>query len=219
MSIKLPDFIVPAGDSAEFLIEDKYVRGGLHTVPTFSDLGGMDSTTLKLGMLSVTQDNNKIFQLTGLDTPDPSDPFTKVGTWTEFKGGGGGIGTRQTVTQFIQSIPAGGTNEFVLPLGKTVLVFSLAVDTSCQVEAFSTINRDEPNPYLFVATVDHLEDDGSTLMTDGTVLRGRRYTFLVNLENAGDPTTDINIYFRVTNTDIVEKGVNLNISFLPIESI
>jgi len=219
MSIKLPDFIIPAGDSTEFLVEDKYVRGGLHTLDTFASLALMDPTLLKLGMLTVTQDTNKLWQLTAITLSDPTDPTSKVGTWTEFKGGGGGIGTRQTVTQFIPNIAIGGKNEFSLPLGRTVLVFDLSVDTSCQVEAFSTVNMDDTNPYLFIATVDHLDDDGSTLMTDGTVLRGRRYSFLVNLETTGDDATDINIYFRVTNTDTVAKGVNLTISFLPIESI
>jgi hypothetical protein len=229
MSIKLPDFIVPAGDSTEFLVEDKYVRGGLHIVADKAGLDTMDPTTLKKGMLTVTQDTNKIFQLKSIEKiepPAPTDPSAPVEetktvyTWEEFKGGGGGgIGVRQQVTHMTHGLLPGLPKTFSLPLGRCALLYNLEVDTSCKIEAFGTAAMDESNPYTFFATPDHLKDDGSTLMTDGTVLRGRRFSFLANMENAGDPTTDINIYFKVTNTDTVEKGVNLTIAFLPIESI
>ena len=75
--------------------------------------------------------------------------------------------------------------------------------------------RDDSNPYKFVATSDHLEDDGSSLMTDGTVLRGRRYAILTNQE----PGPSMDIYFRITNTDVVAKNVNLTVSFLPLETV
>lgn len=219
MSIKIPDFIIPSGGSTEFLIEDKYVRGGLHTVATYTDLALLNTTTLKVGMLCVTQDDLKVYQLSELNTVGNA----KVGIWEIFNAGGGntggGLGFRQTVTHLEQNILAGASREFSLPLGKTALVYKLEVDTSCKVEAFDTLARDETNPFLFIATPDHLKDDGSTLMTDGTILRGRRYTILSNQENVGNATTDINIYFRVTNTDVVDKGVSLTISFLPIESI
>lgn len=217
MSIKLPDFIVPAGDSTEFLVEDKYIRGGLHTVPTPDDLALMDPTTLKVGMLCVIQSTLKIFQLKTNELDEETGE--KVPVWEEFKAGGGGVGVRQSVTHFENLIIPNAVREFALPLGKCALIYTLEVDTSCQLEAYSTAAMDESNPYLFLATVDHLSDDGSTLMSDGTILRGRRYPILVNMENVGDPATDINIYFRVTNTDTVDKSVNLTISFLPIESI
>lgn len=220
MSIKLPDFLVAAGDSTEFLIEDKYVRGGLHIVAVHDDLATLDPTVMKVGMLCVTQDTNKIYQLKS-NVDDPATGAT-IPVWEEFKAGGagsGGAGIRQTVTHFENTIPAGGKVDFALPLGRTIIVYSLSVDTSAQVEVFETMAATDSNPYTFIATVDHLKDDGSTLMTDGTILRGRRYNIFTNQESSNDPTTSINIYFRVTNTDIVEKAVTLTIAFLPIESI
>lgn len=213
MSIKLADFLIPAGGSTEFLIEDKYIRGGLHLVPTFADLALMDSTTLKGGMITIVQTSLKAYQLSADKT-----------TWAEWSPGsgtgeGGFTPVRQTVAASTPVLLPEQAYEVALPLGKTILVFKLEVDTSCHVEAFETAARDDTNPYTFIATADHLIDDGSTLMSDGTVLRGRRYTILTNQENVGDATTDINIYFRVTNTDVVDKGINLTISFLPIEPI
>lgn len=217
MSIKLPDFLVAAGDSTEFLIEDKFVRGGLHIVAVYDDLATLDPTVMKVGMLCVTQDTNKIYQLkSNADDPDTGE---KVPVWEEFKAGGEGGGVRQTVTHFVNTIPAGSTADFALPLGRTIIVYSLAVDTSAKVEVFETMAAADTNPYTFIATPDHLMDDGSTLMSDGTILRGRRYNIFTNQESASDPTTSINIYFRVTNTDVVEKAVTLTIAFLPIESI
>lgn len=217
MSIKLPDFVVPAGGSTEFLIEDKYVRGGLHIVPAYEDLAELDPTTMKVGMLCVTQDTKQIFQLIALEVP--IDEEGNVGPfWSEFKpGDGGGIGIRQQVTHFVNTILPGAAAEFSLPLGRTVLVHKLSVDTSCMVEAFETVSYDDTNPFKFIATPDHLVDDGSTLMTDGTVLRGRRYHILSNQEISGEDSASINIYFRVTNTGIVEKSVTMSLSFLPIE--
>lgn len=211
MSIKLADFVIPAGGSTEFLIEDKYIKGGLHIVADSAGLLAMDPTLLKVGMIAVTQDDKKLHQL------------ANDMTWADFALGGNTPPfvkpVRQTVTHFIDNVPAGGSFDFELPLGLTILVYALSVDTSCKIQAFETAQRSDSNPYTFVATPTHLADDGSTLMTDGTVLRGRRYSILSNQENSGNATTDINIYFRVTSTDVVDKSVTLTLSFLPIESI
>lgn len=215
MSIKLPDFLIAAGDSTEFLIEDKFIRGGLHIVAAAADLNTLDPTTMKVGMLCVTQDTNKIYQLASVTT-DADGIATPL--WNEFRPGGSG-NVRQLVTHYIEFLPMGTAINFALPLGKTIIVYKLSVDTSCTVEAFETMAANESNPYMFVATPDHLADDGSTLMSDGTVLRGRRYDIMTNQENSGDATKDINIYFRVTNTDVIDKSVTLTIAFLPIESI
>lgn len=202
MAVQLASFLVPKGGNSFFLLEDKYFRGGLRLVADAAERTNLHTSTRKAGMLVITQDDNKIWQLE-----------TDLQNWKEFKVGGSSP-VRQTVTYATASIPVAGTVDFSIPLGRTALIYKLSVDTPCIVEAFETPLRDDTNQFKFVATSDHLEDDGSSLMTDGTVLRGRRYSILTNQE----PGPSMDIHFRVTNTDIVAKNVNLTLSFLPLET-
>jgi hypothetical protein len=98
-------------------------------------------------------------------------------------------------------------------MSKTVVIHALSVDIACQVQAFETAARLDSNPYTFIATPDHLSDDGSTLMSDGTILRGRRYSILSNMD--ATPTNDQ--YFTISNLGTVPIDVTLTIDFLPIE--
>ena len=203
MAVQLASFLVPKGGNSFFLLEDIYFRGGLRLVPTTAERDTLHSSTRKAGMLVITQSDNKIWQLDA-----------DLQTWKEFQVGGGSA-VRQTAMHLVENIPIDGSTDFALPLGRTALIHKLSVDTPCIVEAFETPMRDDSNPYKFVATSDHLEDDGSSLMTDGTVLRGRRYAILTNQE----PGPSMDIYFRITNTDVVAKNVNLTVSFLPLETV
>jgi hypothetical protein len=151
-------------------------------------------------MLVLISADNKIWQL-GAD----------LITWTEFKVGSSAV--RQTLTHSTAVLQPAGVEEFSLPIGRTAIVLTLGVDTPCTVEAFGTILRNESNPFKFVATSNHLIDDGSSLMTDGSVLRGRRYSILANDEQG----SSLDVYFRITNSDTVAKNVNLTLTFIPIE--
>ena len=200
MPIQVASFIIPKAGNTWFVLEDKYIKGGLQVVPTLADRDAINAFNLKASMLVIVSADNKIWQL-----------GTDLLTWTEFRVGSTAV--RQSVTHQTVSLSPIAVEDFTLTLGKSVLVYSLSVDTPCTVAAYSDPTRAETNPYKFVATSSHLVDDGSTLMTDGTVLRGRRYSILCNLEG----TVSSNIYFRVTNTDLVAKAVLLTIQFLPIE--
>lgn len=123
-------------------------------------------------------------------------------------------GTRQTITKSTGIIGVGGQSIFTLAMSATCIILNLSVDQPCQVQAFSTVDMSDTNPYTFVSEYDHLTDDGSTLMSDGTILRGRRFTILSNMEEV----PNANHYFIITNVGSTPlMTVNLTVSYLPIE--
>lgn len=124
-------------------------------------------------------------------------------------------GTRQTVTKDTGIIGVGGQSVFTLSLSATCIVLNLSVDQPCQVQIFSKSDMSDTNPYTFVSDYTHLTDDGSTLMSDGTILRGRRFTILSNM----DTTPSADHYFIITNVGTTPlMTVNLTVNYLPIEA-
>lgn len=203
MAIQVSSFIIPKGGNQWYILEDKFLKGGLRVAATIAERDAIDVDSRKAGMLVVVQSDGKIYQLEA-----------SMVSWREFQLGGGSP-VRQTIEYSTDMLPPSESKSFALNMGRSAIVFELSVDTPCIVEAFGDVSRLESNPYKFVATSDHLSDDGSTVMTDGTILRGRRYTILANLE-AGNST---DIYFTITNNDTVEKNINLKVQFLPLESV
>ena len=140
--------------------------------------------------------------------------FKQGGTYSiifNFKGSVGG--KRKALTHTETAITPALPRDFSIPMTKTVIIHLLSVSVPCQVMAFETAARADTNPFTFIATSDHLYDDGTMLMSDGTILRGRRYTILANMDNP--PTIDQ--YFRIVNTGTTNIDVTLTIDFLPIE--
>lgn len=209
MAIQVASFLIPKNGNLWYVLEDKYIKGGLHVVASNQDRDDILDVNRKQGMLVIVSETGKVWSLQ-----------EDLLEWKEFKVGGGSGGVRQSVTKIVVGIAAQDHADFELSLGATTLIHKLEVDQICQVEAFSTAERAEDNPYRFVSTIAHLEDDGSTLMSDGTILRGRRYHILSNLE----PQPSSKIYFRLTNLearpplgDVPTKDIVLKISFLPLE--
>lgn len=214
MAIQVASFIIPKNGNLWYILEDKYIKGGLHVVADNEERDNILDVNRKAGMLVIVQADGLVWSL-------DNDMLT----WNQFKVGGSS-GVRHTVVKTIVGIAAQERADFEMALGGTSLIFSLSVNTVCQVEVFETDQRADSNPYRFVSTPDHLKDDGSTLMTDGTILRGRRYHIFSNLEPVPTP----NIFFRVTNLDAIPpppgngempdvptKDITLTISFLPLE--
>ncbi len=201
MAIQVSSFIVPRSGNKWYVLEDKYIKGGLQIAATIEERDAILEENRKAGMLVVVQADFKIYQLE-----------TDLLSWREFKTGGASA-VRQRVEFSTRELAPGESQSFPLDLGRSALIYELSVDTPCMVEAHSTVLRDESNPYKFLATSDHLYDDGSSLLSDGTVLRGRRFSILANLEE-GDAS---DIYFRITNTDTVAKAISIKINFLPLE--
>lgn len=217
MAIQVSSFLVPKNGNQWFILEDKYIKGGLQVAATLAERDAIPDTNRKAGMLVVVQADGKVWSL-----------LDNLLDWKEFKVGGSGAGQRQTIVQNVVGVASQDHADFELPLGAAALIYSLRVSTVCQVEAFETAARSDTNPFRFVATSDHLADDGSTLMSDGTILRGRRYTILTNQ----DTPPGQSIYFRITNLDALAppaqgpelptpatRDFQLTISFLPLESV
>jgi hypothetical protein len=206
MPIQLASNIVPRNGNTWYLLEDVYLKGGFQVRATTADRDSIDPLNLKAGMLCLTQDTKTLWIL--------GDDLV---TWTQFATGGGNSTSfsRQVVVHDLGIMAGGASAQFTLQLGKTAMILVLAVTQPVLVEAFSTPAMNDSNPYRFLATADHLADDGSMLLSDGTVINLRRYAVFANMET---PPTD-NIYFRVTNQGATAVPVALTITFLPIEGL
>lgn len=206
MPIQLASNIVPRNQNTWYLLEDVYLKGGFQVRTDTDDRDSIDPLNLKAGMLCLTQDTKTLWIL-GDD----------LATWTVFStGGGSGTSfTRQVVVQDCGTMLPGAVTQFTLQLGKTAMILVLAVTYPVLVEAFSTPAMNDTNPYRFLATADHLADDGSMILSDGSIINLRRYAVFANMET---PPTD-NIYFQVTNQGTTSASVALTITFLPIEGL
>lgn len=111
------------------------------------------------------------------------------------------------------------TDEFIkfeIPSGSSALVTRLEVDAPCTVEIYSDKNYSDSVPYTFIATEDHLIDDGRTLLSDNTSVVTKRVFSIINRDTPIDNLT----YGKISNYD--QNGpvdVNLIIEFIPIETI
>jgi hypothetical protein len=157
-----------------------------------------------------------IWQCTAIvETTTPDGSTVTTPTWVEFKMGGGTSPSRQVTQYTTKSILPGDFEEMTIELGKTVTLLRVIVDVpDVQVQAFSTPARDDTNPYTFVSSGTHLEDDGSTTDASLNVTYGRRYTILSNLEDVPTP----NLYWKITNTGVTATVCTLKILYLVMES-
>lgn len=205
MPIPVASFLVPRGDNTFFILEDKYLRGGLQIAANAEERDAIIEMNRKPLMLVITEDDEKIWQLE-----------KDLVTWREFNvgGGGDGAGPRQTVTHTVNPVPAMSYADFELSLGNTVIVHRLSVSAPCIVEVHSTPERIDTNQFRFIATEDHLEDDGSAELADGTIVRNRRFHIWSNLED--QPSG--NVFFRLLNPTEEEIAVTVTILFKPVEA-
>jgi len=109
----------------------------------------------------------------------------------------------------VPALPAGGFSEFDMDIGISSIVYGLTVSRPCLVEVFSTPDKNESNPYTFLATLDHLTDDGTVLLNDGSVIQQRQYSIFANQE---EPARN-RVYARITNTDGTGGEVDLYLTY------
>lgn len=107
------------------------------------------------------------------------------------------------------AIPTNQSHEFEIELGVSVIVYRLTVSRPCRIEVFGSADKTELNPYTFVATSDHLIDDGSILLSDGSVIQSRQYSIFANLESPSQPK----VYARVTNIDNETSPVTISLIY------
>lgn len=171
----------------------------------------IDPSTLEISLVPATETTLGGIKLGDGLTSTADGTVSVIGGGT---GGGGGSFVRETQQYSSGLIDAGGFENFMINMGKTTTILNLTVNQGyCQLQAFSTTARNDTNPYTFVAVPTHLTDDGTTTLTDGTVIKGRRYTILSNLE---DPVRD-KIYWTITNTGTVSQQYIIDITYIRME--
>lgn len=183
-----------------YLLEDVYLKGGYQIRPSAAERDTINELNLKEGMLVYTLDDHKMWQL-GAD----------LKTWNEFVTGGGS--SSRTLFEYKSGVIFGGAVEdFDIDMtSSTAMLLELSVSAPCVIEIHSTPFRKDTNPFTFIASDSHLEDDGSTIMSDGTVEYGRRYSILANLESP--PTKSA--YGRIVNSSSSETQVSVSLVLLP----
>lgn len=96
----------------------------------------------------------------------------------------------------------GATYQYIMDLqAVAAIVYQLTVSHPCTIEVHGLPDYSENNPYTFIATANHLTDDGSVYYSDGTVIQQRQYNIFANLEAVPKEQ----FYVRLTN--ITHNGV------------
>lgn len=227
MAVQLASNIAPKNGQTYYMMEDIYLKGGLQIRDNIADRDTIAIANLKLGALVLTVDTGKIWKVSELVqiTPEEPDVVESV-TWEELILGGGGSGSeeptepgdvqrRQVVIHVVDSLGVDESEDFELELGTTSVILKLEVSRAVKITAYGTAARDESNPYEFLATDDHLIDNGTQKLADGTVFRTRNYSILANFD---DPLTD-KIYFTVESVSEETGPVTLTITYIPMEAL
>lgn len=110
----------------------------------------------------------------------------------------------------ISSLQGYGSVDLVLQLGISSIVYEVSVSRPVKVEVFGTPDKTEPNPYTFIATPDHLVDDGSVVLNDGSSFQSRQYSIFANMEEPPTP----NVYVTVSSLDPFEAATPITLSML-----
>jgi hypothetical protein len=116
---------------------------------------------------------------------------------------------RKKWNYFINDLPAGGIEEFDIDIGVSSIVYGLTVSRPCLVEVFANKEKNETNPYTFWATLDHLTDDGTVLLDDGSVIQQRQYSIFANQEDPAEQR----VYARISNIDGISGNVDINLTY------
>ena len=108
------------------------------------------------------------------------------------------------------------TEAFTLDCGKSAIIQRLEVSHPALVQVWGVPDYNtqiDPNPYTFRATSDHLFDDGSTYLRDGTIIKTRQYSIFANLQSPSQPQ----VYGTITNIGAILTRITLKIQYLTIE--
>lgn len=191
-----------------YLVQGKYLKGSFSVFDTFADVQALDRLNIELGQIAYVKDDDTYWKLTTLERQNSG----WVIEWTPWKIGSGF--ERQSIEYITNTLTPDNYEDFELELGKSCNIYTLKVDKPCTVKAYSTPDRDEnENPYIFVASADNLVDTGLTWLSNGNILKNRRYSILANLEN---PPTE-KIYFSIVNNTFADAQITLQITFLRLE--
>lgn len=199
----------PALRNTYYLLEDIYLKGGLQIRADHADRDSINVLNRKAGMVVRTVNDGKFWTL----QPD-------LTTWAELTFGS--TPTRKQKTFILHGSNWPSLDERLYPgrwvdwdveTGKSAILLELSVNDVCVVEIHGNPQREDNNPYKFLATKDHLADDGSTLMSDGSTFRGRRFSIISNLQTPVQKTT----FFRLINQGSSPEIFVVNITYLTLE--
>jgi hypothetical protein len=107
-------------------------------------------------------------------------------------------GTRSIVEyQMDEQLLPGNKHDFALPdLGRSILMVRLEVNAAgLRVEGWTSIARDDRNPFTFISNNTLLVDEGIKVADDLTERKFRRYSFMSNQDDPINGTQ----YFTFTN--------------------
>lgn len=123
---------------------------------------------------------------------------------------------RKSFTYQTQTLQGDEFEKFDLPIGCSAFVIRLEVDAACTVEIYPDESYADTTPYTFIATDDHLLDDGRILMSDNTSTITKRTFLLVNR----DSPIQNKLYGRITNSESSTPiTVNLILEYISIETV
>ena len=187
-----------------FLFEDLLLKGGYSVVDDLTARDALPPSRLKEGKLVMTKSDKKIWIIDKLDIIyDEFGEEVAKPVWSEFKIAGSAdnidlsIYQRKSQTLPFVSVPTNATRTVQINnMGKTALLYDLRTSVPSKVEIFGMPDYSDDNPYSFVSTPELLHDDGSTVMSDGSRLWGRKYSILSNLEVPPRAA----LFLRVTQT-------------------
>jgi hypothetical protein len=94
-------------------------------------------------------------------------------------------------------------------------VYEIAISRPAKIEVFGTPSKNEPNPYTFIATPDHLVDDGTVVLNDGSSFQSRQYSIFANMEDPPNP----NVYVTITSIDSFQANTPVTLSLLYFPSV
>lgn len=208
------------GDLIYFDVTQRRVGINISTPTATLDVVGNVRITSNVdilgGNLFVGGGNVTISDYYSLPTSPPSGPGQTIYS------GNDGIGTywapgnpeatlrRRRYEKEITNLLGFGNVDITIPLGVSSVIYNLSVSRPCKVEAYGTPNRAEPNPYTFIATPDHLTDDGTVVLNDGSSFQSRQYSIWANME---EPVSQ-NIYVRISSLDSYMAYTPLTLSIL-----
>lgn len=121
----------------------------------------------------------------------------------------GALVTRNSWEYVTPEIPVDGDHEFEIELGISLIVYDLTVSAPCLVQVYGTPEKDEDNPYTFRGIENHLRDDGTTELEDGTIIKTRQYSIFANLEEEPVPK----LYARITNETDTTQAFTIKLTY------
>lgn len=258
MAVALRSFLVPASASIPFLMEDRYLKGGMRCLANVAARDAVLRGARTSGMLVWCIAEKAMYQLApDLNTWEPAQmggggeqyifdaPFTEardaqgnviIGInssnriprspgsgyilqsgpnqtlmWVDGRGNAD-RGTRQQASyEAADYIAPGDSIDFNLEMSRTSLMIEVELNAvDIEIQCHTTQARDDANPYIFRSSANLLKDDGTSIQ-DGELVKLRRFSFAVNMDNT------VFQYWTMKNIGDAPAKPKLSVTFLVLQ--